>query len=102
MNVEAGLLSRVAAERFGSSAALSFAGKTISFDQLNEAACRLGSGLLERGLQRGDRIGVLGYNSPELAQTWLGLEKHNLVRVVLHSHIDAEAHVWSMNHVEAT
>jgi acyl-CoA synthetase (AMP-forming)/AMP-acid ligase II len=102
MNVEAGLLSRVAAERFGSSAALSFAGKTISFDQLNETACRLGSGLLEHGLQRGDRIGVLGYNSPELAQTWLGLEKHNLVRVVLHSHIDAEAHVWSMNHVEAT
>jgi acyl-CoA synthetase (AMP-forming)/AMP-acid ligase II len=102
MKVEAGLLSRLATETFGSSAALSFDGKTISFGQLNEAACRVGSGLLEGGLRRGDRIGVLGYNCLELAETWVGLEKHNLVRAVLHSHIDADAHAWSMNHVEAT
>jgi acyl-CoA synthetase (AMP-forming)/AMP-acid ligase II len=102
MKVEAGLLSRLATERFGSSAALSFNGRTITFGQLNEGACRVGSGLLGRGLHRGDRIGVLGFNCLELAQTWLGLEKHNLVRAVLHSHIDPDAHVWSMNHVEAT
>jgi len=102
MRIEAGLLTRLAAERFGASAALSFDGTTISFGQLNEAACRVGSGLLESGLRRGDRVGVLGYNCLELAQTWLGLEKHDLVRAVLHSHIGADAHVWSMNHVEAT
>jgi acyl-CoA synthetase (AMP-forming)/AMP-acid ligase II len=101
MKVEAGLLSRLAAESFGGDAAVACNGRTLSFNELNEAGCRLGSGLLAAGLERGDRVGVLGYNCPELAETWLGLEKHNLVRAVLHTHIDVDAHVWSMNHIEA-
>jgi acyl-CoA synthetase (AMP-forming)/AMP-acid ligase II len=101
MKVEAGLLSRLAADWFGPDPALVCNTGSISFDELNEAACRVGSGLLAAGLERGDRVGVLGFNRPELAETWLGLEKHNLVRAVLHSHIDAAAHVWSMNHIEA-
>lgn len=101
MKVEAGLLSRLPAERFGSATALTYNGRTLSFSELNEAACKVGSGLLAAGLQRGDRVGVLGYNCPELAETWLGLEKHNLVRAVLHSHIGIDAHVSSINHIEA-
>jgi acyl-CoA synthetase (AMP-forming)/AMP-acid ligase II len=102
MNVEAGLLSRLAAESFGGDVAVACDGRTLSFNELNEAGCRLGSALLAAGLDRGDRVGMLGYNCVELAETWLGLEKHNLVRAVLHTHVDADAHVWSMNHIEAT
>jgi acyl-CoA synthetase (AMP-forming)/AMP-acid ligase II len=102
MKVEAGLLSRLAAESFGARPALACDGRTLSFNELNEAGRRLGSGLLAAGLERGDRVGVLGYNCLELAETWLGLEKHNLVRAVLHTHIDADGHVWSMKHIEAT
>jgi acyl-coenzyme A synthetase/AMP-(fatty) acid ligase len=101
MKIEAGLLSRLATERSGAAPALTYNHRTLSFSELNEAACRLGSGLLAAGLRRGDRVGVLGYNCAELAVTWLGLEKHNLVRAVLHSHIDLDAHVDSMNHIEA-
>ncbi len=101
MKVEAGLLSRLSAEWFGAAPALTGDGKTLSFTELNESACRIGSALLAAGLQRGDRVAVLAYNRPEVVETWLGLEKHNLVRAVLHSHIDAEAHVWSINHIEA-
>lgn len=98
MKLEAGILSRLAAESFGGDAAVECHGRTLSFNELNAA----GSALLGAGLQRGDRVGVLGYNCPELAETWLGLEKRNLVHAVLHTHIDADAHVRSMNHIEAT
>jgi acyl-coenzyme A synthetase/AMP-(fatty) acid ligase len=45
---------------------------------------------------------VLAYNAPEVVETWFGCEKHNLVRVVLHNHVPMEAHIWSLNHVEAS
>ena len=50
MKVEAGLLSRLPAERFGSATALTYNGRTLSFSELNEAACKVGSGLLAAGL----------------------------------------------------
>ncbi len=101
MKVEAGLLSRVAAERFGAATALTSDDRTLSFSELNEAACRLGSGLLAAGLERGDRVGVLGYNRAELAVTWIALEKHNMVRAVLHSHVGFDVHAALLNRIEA-
>jgi acyl-CoA synthetase (AMP-forming)/AMP-acid ligase II len=102
VKVEAGLLSRLAAQWYGSAPALTSAGSTLSFSELNTAANRIGSGLLGAGLARGDRVGVLAYNTSEVVEAWLGFEKHNLVRAVLHSHIGADAHAWTLNHIEAT
>lgn len=107
MRVQAGLLSRYAAQWFGSQTALTaVAGsQTVTeqtFTEVNEAANRIGSGLLNMGVARGDRVGVLTHNVPEIFPIWLGFEKHNLVRVVLHTHFGMEDHVWSLNHVEAT
>jgi acyl-CoA synthetase (AMP-forming)/AMP-acid ligase II len=102
MKVEAGLLSRLAAQWYGSAPALTGADATLSFSELNAGANRIGSGLLGAGLERGDRVGVLAYNRPEVVEAWLGFEKHNLVRAVLHTHIPAEAHAWALNHIEAT
>lgn len=73
-----------------------------TFTGLNESANRIGSGLLALGAQRGDRVGVLAYNVPEVMHAWLGFEKHNLVRAVLHTHFDFGAHVWALNHIEAS
>ena len=101
MRVEAGVLVRHAAERFGDRTALSWPGGEQSFGEVNEAGNRVGSGFLSLGLDRGDRVGVLAYNTREVMQTWFGFEKHNLVRVVLHSHFDMDAHAWSLNQVEA-
>jgi hypothetical protein len=44
----------------------------------------------------------LAYNAPEVVMTWFAFEKHNFVRVVLHSHLTMDAHVFSLNQVEAT
>jgi acyl-coenzyme A synthetase/AMP-(fatty) acid ligase len=98
MRIEAGLLPRLCAERHRDRPALTYGERTMSFQALSAMANRLGSGLR---LQRGDRVGVLTHNTPETVAAWLGLEAHNLVRVVMHAHIPAEAHAWTLEHVEA-
>ena len=102
MRVEAGALARLAAEWYGPRVALSGGSSSQTFAELNASANRIGSGLLTLGLERGDRVGVLTYNRPEVVQAWLGLEKHNLVRVVLHSHFAMPLHVGTLNQVEAS
>jgi acyl-CoA synthetase (AMP-forming)/AMP-acid ligase II len=86
MQVEAGALVRLAAQRFGPKPALAGGSRSLTFAELNEVANRVGSALLDLGARRGDRVGVLAYNTPEVVAAWFGCEKHNLVRVVLHSH----------------
>jgi acyl-CoA synthetase (AMP-forming)/AMP-acid ligase II len=102
MRVEAGALVRLTAERFGAQTALTSATRSMTFAELNEAANRVGSALLELGAQRGDRVGVLAYNTPEVVAAWFGFEKHNLIRAVLHSHFTMDAHVASLNQMEAS
>jgi len=107
MHVQAGLLARSAAQWFGPQVALTnvVGSETVSsqtFTEVNESANRIGSGLVGMGVARGDRVGVLIYNRPEIFPIWLGFEKHNLVRTVLHTHFGMDDHVWSLNHIKAT
>lgn len=107
MRVEAGSLSRIAALWFGPRTALTaVAGdrtvREMTFSELNAEGNRFGSGMLALGIERGDRVGVLTYNVPAIFPIWLGSEKHNLVRAVLHTHFGMDDHVWSLNHIEAT
>lgn len=68
MQVEAGALVRQTAERFGDRTALTSQARTLSFADLNAAANRVGSAVLELGARRGDRVGVLAYNTPEVVE----------------------------------
>ncbi len=101
MRVEAGYLSRLAAEQFGHRDALTWSGRTQTFAELNARANQVGSGARAAGIGLGARVGVLSFNRSEVVESWLGLEKHGIVRVVLHSHFAMEAHVASLNHVGA-
>jgi acyl-CoA synthetase (AMP-forming)/AMP-acid ligase II len=102
MRVEAGAAVRAAAQNFGDRVALTAGPQRFSFRELNGLANHVGSALVERGVARGDRVGVLAYNTPEVVETWFGCEKHNLVRTILHSHIAMNSHVWALNHVAAS
>src|SRR2546421_3062805 len=102
MRVEAGALARVAAQQHGPAVALTGAGGSQTFNELFRSANRAASGLLSLGLERGDRVGVLAGNTPEVVQAWLGMEAHNLVRVVLHSHFQMAIHVDTLNDLGAT
>ncbi len=102
MRVEAGFLVRAAAQNFGPRVALTAGGRDLTFTELNELANRVGSALADLGVARGDRVGVLAYNTPEVIETWFGCEKHNLVRTILHSHIAMDSHAGALNHVAAS
>jgi acyl-CoA synthetase (AMP-forming)/AMP-acid ligase II len=102
MQLEAGVLIRAAAQNFGSRVALSAGRRKLTFTELSELSNRVGSALSDLGVARGDRVGLLAYNTPETVETWFGCEQHNLVRTVLHSHIPIDGHVWTLNRVEAS
>lgn len=73
-----------------------------TFTEVNEAGNRIGSGLLELGASRGDRVGVLTHNVAEVFNLWLGFDKHNLVRAVMHTHVSMNDHVRSLNDIGAS
>ncbi len=103
MLIEAGALVRFTARRHGSALALAAdGGGTYTFAELNELANKIGSGFRTLGVRPGERVGLLGYNVPEMVQAWLAFEKHNIVRVALHTHCDMSTHAATLNHVEAS
>jgi acyl-CoA synthetase (AMP-forming)/AMP-acid ligase II len=101
MRKEAGALVRVAADWYGDATAFVYRDRSMSFREINRRANLLGSGLLARGLSHGDRVGVLAFNTPELVECWFGMEKHNLVRAVLHTHFPIEVHAGSLREIGA-
>jgi acyl-coenzyme A synthetase/AMP-(fatty) acid ligase len=101
MRVEAGGYINRAVEKFGEKTAITTTQGSYTFTDLNHNGNRIGSGLLRRGAAHGDRVAVLSYNRVEVAELWIGLEKQNLVRVVMHSHFDMAVHVATLNQVEA-
>jgi len=102
MRVEAGGHISSAVCRFPNKVAITTPQGSQTFRELNESSNRVASGLLARGAVTGDRVGVLAYNRVEVAQLWLGLEKWNLVRVVLHSHFEFAVHIRTLNHIGAS
>ena len=102
MKIEAGGQISRAACNFPDRVAVTTQQGSVTYRELNELSNSIGSGLLQSGATRGDRVGVLAYNSIEVAQIWFGMEKWNLVRVVLHSHFDFSIHVKTLNHVGAS
>lgn len=67
-----------------------------TFAEMNRSANRVGSGFRALGIERGERIGVLSHNRAEVVHLWLGLERHNLLRLTLHSHFDMSIHLETM------
>ncbi len=102
MRLEAGGPFPRAAARFEKNIALEQDGKTQSYCALSDAAHLFGSGLRNAGIAQGARVGVLSFNRLEVAAIWLGAERFDNVRVVLHTHFDMDIHVQTLNDVGAT
>jgi acyl-CoA synthetase (AMP-forming)/AMP-acid ligase II len=102
MKIEAGGPFSLAALKFPERPAIrDCSGQSWTFTELRERANRFGSGLLRRGVLEGERVAVLSYNRNEVVECWLGLERFNVVRVVLHSHFEMDTHVHTVNEVGA-
>lgn len=96
------MLAVDAAARYRTLPALTFEGEHTTFEELDAAANRVGSGLRRLGLSDGDVVGVLMFNRPEVVHLWLGLERAGLVRTTLHSHFEMQTHVDLLQHLGAS
>ncbi|MCC2108098.1 MAG: AMP-binding protein, partial [Hyphomicrobiales bacterium] len=72
---------RRSAMKFRGRAALTFAGRTWSFAEIDEAAGRVAHRLAGMGLKKGDRVGAYAKNSDAYLMLWLGCVRIGLVHV---------------------
>ncbi|MCB1540256.1 MAG: AMP-binding protein [Rhodoblastus sp.] len=72
---------RRAAVKYRGRTALTFAGRTWSFAEIDEAAGRVAHRLAGMGLKKGDRVGAYAKNSDAYLMLWLGCVRIGLVHV---------------------
>ena len=75
-----GLLEERAKE-YPKRAALLYEGKVISFEELNKSVNRLGNGLKDLGIERGDRVAIMLPNTPEFVYSFFACQKLGAVAV---------------------
>jgi carnitine-CoA ligase len=83
-------LVRGKAEKNGTRAALRFAGRTLSYRDLDRESDRVANGLAESGIGPGDRVAALLFNTPEFPLLWFGLAKRRAVLVPLNTGLKGE------------
>ncbi|MFT7597684.1 MAG: long-chain acyl-CoA synthetase [Acidimicrobiales bacterium] len=66
----------------------------VGYDELDERCGRLAAGLLARGLQRGDRVGIVADNSVDYAIAYFGIARAGLVTVPLNIRQPADTLAW--------
>lgn len=66
---------RFQAEEIPNKAAIIFYGRTITYQELNEASDRFAAYLLSKGIKKGDRVGVFLLNCPQYAIAHFGIQK---------------------------
>lgn len=98
--MEIGSLIRNSALRFKDAPALECDGRTISFQEFDEATDRIGNALLAQGLGAGDRVGVMLPNGIECLVVYYALAKAGLVRVALNEKDTHEANSYKIDDAE--
>lgn len=74
--------------------------RRLTYGEAWDRAVRLANGLLDFGLQAGDRIGVLEDNTVEAQDVFAGAAAANLVRVPLYARNSLEAHAHMLDHTQ--
>lgn len=75
--------------------------RALSYADWNARATRLASGLLARGLAKGDRVGVLAYNCVEWMEIYVALARAGLVAVPINFRLTAPEVAYILGHAEA-
>jgi crotonobetaine/carnitine-CoA ligase len=89
------------AEQLGGAVAVSFEGDPRSFAELDQRAARVQSWLEERGVEKGDRVGILMRNSLEFFDAWLGVARAGAVSVPINTAMVGESLAHALAHSEA-
>lgn len=91
--MQIGSLITRAARQFGSSPCLTEGQRNLTF---RAATNRLGNALLDRGLQKGDRVSVILPNSIDCLIAYYALAKAGLVRVQLNVRETVDNHKYKI------
>jgi acyl-CoA synthetase (AMP-forming)/AMP-acid ligase II len=75
---------------------------SLSYRQMADRALRLAAALGDRGVQRGDRIGILQQNRPELLETLFAGFLGGLVVVPINARLHPQEVGWILGHAGAS
>lgn len=95
--MQIGALIRRAALYYGDAVCLTEDQRDISFREFDRLTDVVGNALLARGLNPGDRVGVLLPNSVECLVAYYALAKSGLVRVGMNTRETLENHRYKLN-----
>jgi acyl-CoA synthetase (AMP-forming)/AMP-acid ligase II len=99
MNV--GSLLTIQANKFPDRTALIYENKRFTFLELDRRSNQMANALLRFGLQKGDRVAALLFNSPELVEVFLGAAKVGGVFTPINFRLAAEEVIYLVNHSDA-
>lgn len=85
-----GHLVRGKARKNGGRIAFRFAGRTISYAELDRETDRIANGLAASGIGPGERVACLLLNTPEFPLLWLGAAKRGAILVPLNTALKGE------------
>lgn len=94
--MQIGSLIRRAALYYGEATCLTEGARDVSFNEFNRLTDVVGNALLARGLEPGDRVGVLLPNSVECLVAYYALAKAGLVRVGMNTRETLENHRYKL------
>ena len=94
-----GNILRRSAFNFPEKTALIFEDRRISYDALNRRVNRAAHGLLQRGLQKGDRMAVLLHNGPEFIELYFACAKSGAVFVPVNNLLTARELVQILSYI---
>jgi carnitine-CoA ligase len=83
-------LVRRKAAKNGARPALRFAGRTLTYAELDAESDRVAAGLARSGIGPGDRVASLLFNTPEFPLLWFALAKRAAVLVPLNTALKGE------------
>jgi len=86
---------------YGDSTALVFRDRRKSFKEVNERMNRYANALLVLGLQRGDRVALMQYNSDKWIEGFGAQAKIGICTVPVNARLSADEAAWILNDSEA-
>ena len=93
---------RKSCRMYRDSVAVTFEGRSQTYAQLWERACRLANALADLGLSPGDRVAVLADNQLESVEQAAGIALAGLVRCPMYALNPASTHAYMLDNVGAS
>ena len=91
---------REAAQKFADRPAIVTPEQTVTYAELDAQSDAIASGLIARGTQPGDHIGLYGLNSSTFVALYLGIQKAGAVVVPINLLLNPNEVAWILNDAE--